>query len=243
MDKNLYWLYGIHACQQALLNSKRHKRRLLVTDEDKLSKLGDLKHLKTLKVEIVPKKNIENVVGNQVVHQGVALEVQPLPVHHDFEPFITDEQNQRIMVLDQVNDVQNLGAILRSCAVFGVKCLIVHDVVGLKENGILAKVAAGSLEHVPIVQAKNLSRVLDDLKKEGFWCIGFSEKGNQSVDQVNLSGRSALVMGSEGQGLRDLVEKKCDILAFLPTTDAFSTLNVAQASSIALYETFRQQKT
>jgi 23S rRNA (guanosine2251-2'-O)-methyltransferase len=144
--------------------------------------------------------------------------------------------------LDQVSDPHNVGAILRSAAVFGAKALILTDRNAPSESGVLAKSASGALEIVPLIRVTNLAHTIKDLKDIGFWCVGFAETGTTTLDQIDLKGKIALVMGAEGDGMRRLTKDLCDFTVSLPTAASFSALNVSNAAAIALYETFKIQK-
>jgi 23S rRNA (guanosine2251-2'-O)-methyltransferase len=232
------YLYGHHACQMALLNSKRKIEKVFVTQSSTLEKLPPVGKAK---VEIVDRKNLENRLPPGAVHQGIALSVQPLPNQPlDFLSEI-EEPNQRVIVLDHVSDPHNVGAILRSSAVFGASALIMTERHAPKESGVLAKSASGALELVPICVVGNLAQGLKDLKTLGFWCVGFAESGKQTLDQINLKGKIALVLGGEGEGMRRLTQENCDFTVRLPSANDFSTLNVSNAAAIALYDTYKAQ--
>jgi 23S rRNA (guanosine2251-2'-O)-methyltransferase len=145
-----------------------------------------------------------------------------------------------IMILDQVTDPHNVGAILRSSAAFGAVGLIIPDRHAPDETGTLAKSASGALERLPLVRAINLVRALEDLKKAGFWIAGMAGEAKQTLAEAKLSGRVAIVMGSEGEGLRRLTREHCDHLVKLPQTDLVESLNVSNAAAVALYELIRR---
>jgi 23S rRNA (guanosine2251-2'-O)-methyltransferase len=233
------YLYGYHACYAALLNSDRIIEKILLTDRKQLDSLPPLKKVK---IEIIDRKQLENLLPVGAVHQGIALSVQPLK-NKGLE-FLDSlpHPNQRVIVLDQVSDPHNVGAILRSAAVFGASALVITERNAPKESGTLAKTASGALELVPLCIVKNLAQALEELKAMNFWCVGFSEKGQQTLDQIDLKGRIALVLGSEGDGMRQRTQNLCDFQVRLPSAAAFSTLNVSNAAAIALYEVFTQQQ-
>ena len=232
------YLYGHHACEMALLNPKRKIETVFVTQRSTLEKLPSVGKTK---VEVVDRKDLENRLPPGSVHQGIVLSVQPLPNQPlDFLGDI-EEPNQRVIVLDHVNDPHNVGAILRSAAVFGASALIMTERHAPKESGVLAKSASGALELVPICVVSNLAQGLKDLKSMGFWCVGFAESGKQTLDQIDLKGKIALVLGGEGDGMRRLSQENCDFTVRFPSADAFSTLNVSNAAAIALYDTYKIQ--
>lgn len=143
------------------------------------------------------------------------------------------------MVLDQVTDPHNVGAVLRSCAAFGAMALIIPERNAPPMGGVLCKTASGAADVTPVVEVKNLARCLDQLREADFWTVGFAESGRDSLAATPLQGKVALVMGSEGEGLRRLTAERCDTLASLPTRPPIGSLNVSNAAAVALYEVFR----
>ena len=242
------WLYGLHACRLALENPHRQVQSILVASDGLIPKIlvtEDLKSRYGALVSIVDRRRLEGLLPAQAVHQGVAAHVAPLPPLAITDLEDDPSPNQCVMVLDQVSDPHNVGAILRSCAVFGAKALILTARNAPGETGALAKAASGALEIVPLIRVTNLAHGLKELKDIGFWCAGFTESGKESLGQVNfqgnLQGKIALVMGAEGEGLRRLTGDSCDFTVCLPSACDFTTLNVSNAAAIALYETFRIQ--
>ena len=244
------WLYGVHAALAALANPRRQIERLVLTDDagralrpriEKITaaRAGDgARPLPT--PEIKSRQEIEGIIGKGAVHQGIALLARPLPdVLLDDILDATEGTEAVVVVLDQVTDPQNVGAILRSAAAFGARAVIVPGRGAPRPTGALAKAASGALEFVPLIEVTNLSTALDALKARGFWCAGLDSTASQSLGEADLSGRLALVLGSEGKGLRRLVGERCDLLVRLPITDRVESLNVSAAAAIALYELAR----
>ncbi len=234
-------IYGAHAVTAALQNPRRVCHTLWVSKGLSPEIELAIKAHQDLELLYVSAEELDRMVGEQSVHQGVALKASELK-----QPFIEDILNDMpeqacLIILDQVTDPHNIGAILRSAAAFGATAVIQQELNAPDaNNATIAKTASGAVEEIPLVSVVNLARTMEDLKKQGFWCIGLDEAGNDKLDKVNLSGKVALVLGREGKGLRPLIKGTCDVLSHLPTIDTFSTLNVSNAAAVSLYEWRRQ---
>jgi 23S rRNA (guanosine2251-2'-O)-methyltransferase len=237
------WLYGRHAVAAALANPARRWRRLsvLAAQQDEAAALvagaragrrGDGEP-----VRIVERGALAALLGEDAVHQGLALEVDPLDPPDLDDVLRGAEVATRgiVVVLDQVSDPHNVGAVLRAAAAFGAAAVIVAAHGAPPGTGALAKAASGALELVPLIAEVNLARTLERLKQAGFWCCGLDEHAPQPLAALDLGQRVALVLGGEGAGLRRLVRENCDYLARLPTSAAMPSLNVSTAAAIALY--------
>ncbi len=229
------WLYGIHPVRAALANPRRHPRRLVLTARvaEELGKqtLGRIRH------EIVEADVVSRLLPPGSVHQGIALNCEPLPRREIADALGEPSEKRRIvLLLDQITDPHNAGAILRSAVAFGVSAVIVQDRHAPPESGVLAKAASGALDTVPYIVVVNISRALDELAELGFWRIALAGDGEQSLREAVPAGDVALVLGSEGSGIRRLVREHCDTAAFIPIERDIESLNVSNAAAVSLYE-------
>ena len=232
------WLYGIHVVEAALANLKRKKYRLLVNKEWTTSYKVDGNEIQP---EYVSREEIERQLQSDAVHQGLALLVAPLD-HVAIETVCNDATgNSVIIVLDQVTDPRNIGAIMRSAIAFGAAAIVVTDKYTPETTASMAKAASGALDRLPLVRVKNLARSLVLLKKAGFWTVGLDASADQTIAQANLNGKLAIILGAEGSGLRRLTAENCDYLVNIPIEPSAESLNVSVAASIALYEISRNR--
>lgn len=224
------WLFGRHAVFAALANPSRDFRRLVVTK-------NAAEHLPALpnglQPQIMEAPELSRLVPREAVHQGYALEVLPLD---DGNLDMLMQSGRPVLLLDQVTDPHNIGAILRSAAAFDAAGIVVTKHNAPEETGTLAKSASGALETVPMVRVANLVQAMEQLKAGGYWVAGMDGKATQTLAEANLAAKTALVMGAEGSGLRRLTEEKCDLLVKLPISARMESLNVSNAAAIALYE-------
>ena len=242
-DKSLL-LWGKHAVTAALENPDRRIYELFFSEssQTKIQKLIrsrlSIFEANKIKLNALSSKDITALLPDHSVHQGFAAIVGELDCG-DLDFLINKTRSSKysfVVVLDQVTDPHNLGAVIRSAAAFSVDAIIVHDRSTPRLDGALGKAASGALEHIPIIRTKNIARAIDKLKKSEFWCIGLSDDAHNDLSSLSLYNRTAVVLGAEGEGLRRLTRESCDSLARLPTSLNFPTLNISNAASITFYE-------
>ncbi|HEX3431416.1 MAG TPA: 23S rRNA (guanosine(2251)-2'-O)-methyltransferase RlmB [Rhizomicrobium sp.] len=227
------WLYGFHAVAGALANPRRHCRRCLLT-RAAAEKIG-VRALVRVRAEIVAPDQVTRVLPQGAVHQGVALACDPLTPMSLAEITALPER-KIILILDQIADPHNVGAILRSAAAFDAAAVVVQERHAPSESGALAKAASGALDVVPYLSVVNIARTLEQLGEAGFWRVALTGDAGQSLAEAIVSRDLALVMGSEGTGIRRLVRERCDDSATIPISSRMESLNVSNAAAIVLYE-------
>lgn len=222
-------LWGRHAVEAALKNPARIHRKLWATREGVAALDGELPA--AFPVEWAEAADLARLVARDAPHQGLVLECAALD-----DVFLEDVIGDGpVVVLDQVTDPHNVGAILRSAAAFGAAAIITQDRHAPPESGVVAKSASGALEVVPWVRVVNLARALDELAEAGYWRIGLAGEADTTLAAALPAGPVALVLGAEGEGMRHNIAGHCDALAKLPISDAIESLNVSNAAAIALY--------
>ncbi|OCC25098.1 23S rRNA (guanosine(2251)-2'-O)-methyltransferase RlmB [Croceicoccus estronivorus] len=225
-------LWGRHAVEAALMNPVRQHRKLWATREGIDSLCGELPP--DFIVEYAQAQDLARLVARDAPHQGLVLECDPLPEIH-LDEVLDSDPAQPIIVLDQVTDPHNVGAILRSAAAFNAGAIVTQDRHAPPESGALAKSASGALEIVPWVRVVNLARALEQMAEAGYWRIGLAGEAEATLAQALPTGPIALVLGAEGEGMRHNIAQHCDALARLPISEAMESLNVSNAAAIALY--------
>ena len=238
-DNNTIFLYGRHAVLAAIKNPKRKISKIFCTKENaeeikKALQIGD----RNMNLNITERKELDKLLPKDSVHQGFVLQCQELENYalEDICRMAENQPNCHVLILDQVTDPQNIGAIIRSCAAFDTLALILQDKNAPAETGAMAKASVGTIELLPICRVTNLSRTIEKLKTCGFWVVGLDGYATAYIDEIDKSGKIALIMGSEGKGMRRLIEENCDTTVKLPMSDKVESLNVSNAAAIALYE-------
>ncbi len=236
------WLFGLHAVRDALMNPARDKRHLVVTKNAE-DKLADAIAAAGLTPEIADPRKFPAPLDPGSVHQGAALEVKPLDWGRLEDVALADgPAAPRLVLLDQVTDPHNVGAILRSAEVFGARAVIAPARHAAPETGALAKTASGALERQPYLRVQNLGNTIEALKAMGYVCLGLDGEAEVEIGAMaaTLTDRPvALVLGAEGPGLRARTRELCDHLVKIPSAGGFGSLNVSNAAAVSLYAVTR----
>jgi 23S rRNA (guanosine2251-2'-O)-methyltransferase len=224
-------LYGLHTVRAALDNPRRTIRRMLAT-RNALERMGiaDPAAL-PFEAKIVEPREIDKITGSEAVHQGALIETLPLKP----KPLSALGNTTLVVVLDQVTDPHNVGAVLRSAVAFGAGALITTARHSPHETGVLAKAASGALEHIDLIEVKNLAAALEELHAAGFQTIGLDSDGPAELEDSFVGARVALVLGAEGKGLRQKTRETVTSLARLDMPGEIRSLNVSNAAAVALY--------
>ena len=224
------WIYGLHPVAAALANPRRTVRRLVAT-RNALARLQEAGAILPGNVEETTPRLLDHLLGREAVHQGVAIEVSPLPS----APLNSIADTHLIVVLDQVTDPHNVGAVLRSAVAFGATAVVTTGRHAAAETGVLAKAASGALDRIAWIEVQNLARALETIGAMGFLRVGLDSEAPVAIEDAVGGERIALVLGSEGKGLRHLTRETCDVLARLSVPGALASLNVSNAAALALY--------
>ncbi len=225
-------LYGLHTVRAALLNPERTKHLLQATPnalarlkQDNDSLLGQTR------VELLTPRESDKVAGPEAVHQGVALKVSPLPK----KDLASLSDYRLILILDQITDPHNVGAILRTACAFGASAVITTNRHAPQETGVLAKSASGALDFLPMIEVGNLGEAIKTLKKQAVWCVGLDSEADMALGQTQSDQNIALVLGAEGKGLRHKTRQLCDQMLRLDMPGPIKSLNVSNAAAVAMF--------
>ncbi len=245
-NKNYPNIYGFHAVREAWLNEGRQINALYLTEQaakgfDEAVVLARKAGLKRPEPIVVEKHKLDKMLPRGAVHQGVAVKCGGLD-ELDIQDFIIRSKSKDRMVLailDQVTDPHNVGAILRSASAFGIDGVLMQKKHAPTLDGVLAKTACGAVDHIDVASATNLSRAVKDLQDEGFYVLGLDERGEKDISQLSSElskvQKVAVILGSEGDGIRRLVKESCDELVRLPTQGTIASLNVSNAAAVSFF--------
>jgi 23S rRNA (guanosine2251-2'-O)-methyltransferase len=226
-------IFGFHAVEAALGNPARVVVKAFMT-ENAENKLAAHIAKRGLRIDRISPRDLDKRLGADTVHQGALLEVEDLE-EPDFEELARLADGKPLLVLDHVTDPHNVGAILRSAAVFGAAGIVMTRRHSPPLHGVLAKAASGALELVPVARVQNLARALGDLKKAGFTVVGLDGEATDLIEEMTWPKTVALVLGAEGRGMRDLTGETCDKLVRVAQDGPLNSLNVSNAAAIALH--------
>ena len=230
-------LSGIHPVSEAL-RARRPLERVVVAQGaggPKLQALIDLARQAEIPVRFEPRSALDRLAGSPA-HQGVVA----LGAAKSYTPLEEVAPEGALVVLDGVEDPHNLGAIIRTAHAAGASGVVIPERRAANLTDVVAKAAAGAIEHLPIVRVTNINRTLEDLKRRGYWIYGIDERGTESYDSITYNAPTVLVLGGEGKGLHEQVRKHCDALVRIPLAGKISSLNVSVAAGIILFEWKRQ---
>ena len=228
-------LFGTHAVEAALSNPKRRIKRLLAT-ENAERRIETILATRSVEIDRATPTDLDRLLGADTVHQGLMLEAEPL-----IEPTLEDLMEAAIstgaplVLLDHVTDPHNAGAVLRSAAAFGASGLIMTQRHSPPLNGVLAKSASGALDLIPVLLVQNLARTMDEIKAQKILLVGLEGEAEARLEDQDFKRPTALVLGAEGKGLRELTAETCDVLVRVSTSSALGSLNVSNAAAIALH--------
>jgi len=239
-------LYGIHPVFEVLAAERRSVYEVYLDKEKKSERLARIASMAeargVLKKSIAPSdfKALTGTIG----HQGAAAAVSPYPqvtVQEILQTVQGEDGKQFLLMLDNIQDPQNLGAIIRTALCVGIQGVIVPKDHSASPTPAVSKSSAGALEHIRLVRVTNLVQTIKHCKTSGLWIMGLQKDAAQSIYDADLSGSIALVLGGEQKGIRRLVKKNCDFLVSIPQQGALNSLNASAAAAVAMYEAFRQR--
>lgn len=225
------YIYGLHTVRQALANKNRKKLRLYATKNAVQRLEFDLMDAPDMEIIETLPKQLDKMVGSDAVHQGMILEVEPI-AKKDLSEF---KDCNLLLILDQVTDPHNVGAIMRSAVALGAGAIITTSRYSPVESGVLAKSASGALDLIDHIEVKNLADSLETLHNNGFYSVGLDSEEAIPFEEIKPQNKIVLVLGAEGKGLRERTRENCNILAKLDMPGEIKSLNVSNAAALALY--------
>lgn len=229
------WVYGWHAVNAALANDQRTVLRIVATEAN----ARELQLPRRLpNPHVMEMREIDRLVGSESVHQGIAAEVRPLEPYVLEDIIHIEQPTGPVVILDQVSDPHNVGAILRSAAAYDAIAVITPKDHSAPETATMAKAASGALDVIPRITVTNLAAAMRELKEAGYWIIGFEGESKTLLTDVKITGKIALVLGAEGKGMRRLTGDLCDERVRLPMGARMESLNVSNAAAVALYHLY-----
>ncbi|WP_010268117.1 23S rRNA (guanosine(2251)-2'-O)-methyltransferase RlmB [Anaplasma marginale] len=243
------WICGRHVCIAALQNPNRVCRDMLVTGEflKKYPEVARMAQSKGVYPKRVAAEKISKILGHGgMAHQGIALMVDELSGRDGSKLRVEDivsanpSEASTVVILDRVTDINNVGAIVRSAACFDADAVILPEHHSPSESCTITKASSGAADIVPVVQVGNLVKTMEYLKQNGYWCYGMDAGGDKALHEISFCERRAIILGSEGKGIRRLTREHCDHLVKIPMSARIDSLNVSNAAAIALYSSYLQ---
>jgi len=232
MKENYFWIGGWHAVMAAIKNPKRKIKKIVST-----TALNN-KNINKNSFEIVTQDKINKIFyPNAIVHQNIAALIMGIK-EKELNESLKEDGLKKIVILDNVTDPRNIGSVIRSAVAFGVDALLVKKRCFNSQSPSMFKASSGTIENIKIIECVNFSNSIDLLKKENFWIYGFSSKAIKVFDKKNLNEKKVFIFGSEDQGISKNIEKKCDFLYKINMTDKVESLNISNAASIILHQSF-----
>ena len=242
-QNSIFWVYGYHATVAALRNPNRRKNELLLTADaqKRLVQEKNLEILSEIKQRILTRLEIDNLVGKNINHQGICLSVEKIQ-KKTIKEFLSiqSENNSTLVLLDQLEDSQNVGAIFRSALAFNINGILLTESQSVNENGFIAKSACGGLDKIPFTYISNLSSAIKTLKDNGYWVYGLEGKANKLINEIDFPNKTVLVFGSESDGMRKITSSFCDELIKIKISDELESLNVSNTGAVAFYHLSRK---
>ena len=245
MNKNKIWIYGKHACIAALQNKNRECYEMLVTENitknnSEITKISELCKQRNINLKTVNLNYINSVLPHNSNHQGIALKastINPITIEEILNGSTT---NSTIILLDQITDIHNVGAIMRSAVCFNVDAIILPYHNSPSENCGMSKTSSGAIDMIPIAYVINLVSTIKLFKNAGYWCYGFDAKEGELLHKTKFDNKKLIIFGSEDKGMRKLTKENCDFLLKIATSNKIDSLNVSNAAAVALYSIFIQ---
>lgn len=229
------YIYGKNVAIETIKNKEKIKKAIIYKNFTDNNILVDLKKL-NVKIEFKEKYEMDKIVNG--MHQGIILEVNDFE-YSDIDEMITDDS--LIVILDHIEDPHNFGAIIRTCEAAGVNGIIIPKDRSVDVNATVIKVSTGAIKNMKIAQVTNLNRTIEDLKKQGFWIVGTDMEGTNYYD-IDYKGKTAIVIGNEGNGMSRLVSENCDFIATIPMNGTTNSLNASVATAIVVFEAVKQRR-
>lgn len=234
-----FWVYGVNPVREAL-RAGVPAGKLLLARQKGVGEILELAERRGVRVEVVRRSELSSLLSG-IPHQGVALWLEDFP-YADLEDVLQGEGEPFIVVLDGIEDPRNFGAIVRTAEASGVWGVIIPKRRAVGVTGVVAKASAGAVFHLPIARVSNIAQAMRKLKQKGIWFIGAEAGAGESIYDLDLRGPLALVIGSEGKGIRPLVRRECDFLVSIPMKGRINSLNASVAAAVLMYEVLRQRE-